>query len=438
MSVIGTIGVGMGSILTRIWFLEKKLTEHRLAKPIDHPDKSITTEKIADLAVTDVKIADGAVTTSKIADRNVTRTKLEYPTEDVPLAYLVAIGKADSISNFFPGQKWVMTIDDFTDKAIEYSGSGDDFGNFARYIDSDNYYHDYIDVDMATKDHVIRKKVGGTGTDLASESVDLSAGLHHLRLDVVGSTLKSTRDFATDPQLSATDTDLTSGKIGSRLARNTTLIATSPDCMFLRAPASVVPKTIAIVEFDIIGTGSDIDPIRPNFVQNIQNGKDLYSITWGAFDFAHDKSPTVRQGLRKASPYFVVLIKGGNFYTGMDAVIKQIEYVKSKRLYYRAITDTSRDFAKKIRDELKQRGHDFIAGVDDMWYQLNGSADIEPLAVADFYYGNVIELGRLDLSKIVDADRVLKMWMDRLLKSRVSEEIKQKHIEKLKKVMKIG
>ena len=39
----------------------KMLSEHRRKIPIDHPDGSVTTLKLADKSVTDVKIADGAI-----------------------------------------------------------------------------------------------------------------------------------------------------------------------------------------------------------------------------------------------------------------------------------------------------------------------------------------------------------------------------------------
>ena len=49
---------------------------HQTAKVLDHPDGSVTSEKIADSGVTTAKIADEAVTTEKIQDGAVTRDKL--------------------------------------------------------------------------------------------------------------------------------------------------------------------------------------------------------------------------------------------------------------------------------------------------------------------------------------------------------------------------
>jgi hypothetical protein len=68
------------------------LDYHRLRVPIDHPDASVTTAKIADGAVTTAKIADLAVTTTKIADGAVTRAKIvsPLPLTDVTLESVTA------------------------------------------------------------------------------------------------------------------------------------------------------------------------------------------------------------------------------------------------------------------------------------------------------------------------------------------------------------
>ena len=50
---------------------------HKNNIPLDHPDKSVTTSKIADGAVTRSKIADGAVTRDIIADASVNDEKLD-------------------------------------------------------------------------------------------------------------------------------------------------------------------------------------------------------------------------------------------------------------------------------------------------------------------------------------------------------------------------
>lgn len=85
--------------LVRNWaaeYAKRELNAHKKKTPIDHPDKSVTTAKLADGAVTEEKLtnnavsgskikdssilteklADSAITTAKIADGGVTATKL--------------------------------------------------------------------------------------------------------------------------------------------------------------------------------------------------------------------------------------------------------------------------------------------------------------------------------------------------------------------------
>ena len=57
-------------------YAKREIKKHREAVPIDHPDKSVTTEKIATDAVTTAKIASGAVNAEKIAADAVTTAKI--------------------------------------------------------------------------------------------------------------------------------------------------------------------------------------------------------------------------------------------------------------------------------------------------------------------------------------------------------------------------
>lgn len=94
---------------------------------------------------------------------------------------------------------------------------------YGRHVDYNNFYATYLYSDYATSDHRIIKKVAGSITTLASESVDLPSGYWYwVRFEVVGTTLKSYR--ATDPtasepatpQLTVTDTDIANGRWGVR------------------------------------------------------------------------------------------------------------------------------------------------------------------------------------------------------------------------------
>jgi len=419
-----------------------------------------------------------------LAERSISRIWLEYPTEDVSLAYLAAINKLRTWGGTAIDWSGVRTVDDFTDKAIE-GYCYEKAGLLARQgTNNSNTYFVGYNSGASTKDFSMHKIVNGTHSEIGYESVDLPSNRsYHLWFQVVGSSLKASRNGGETFQISVTDTSLTSGGFGAGGAWYETFRFFGL-AYFLRSPKTVIQSTKSIIELNIIGAGVIEDPIRPNFIQKLievidtrikgipvrdhvlheskkyyilknkgftieeiktllgyipQHEIDLASVTWGSFDFANYNDPTVKQGLRKHSHVYVVLIKDGNYYTKDEAIKLQIEHARSKNMYVKVIDGiVDRDKAIEIYKELKARGHDFIAGVDDLWYQLNGNADIEPLAVADFYYGNVINLRRLDLSKVVDVDRTLKTWLDRLNKSRVSESIKEKHRRKLIEVMKKG
>ncbi|MCI5605742.1 MAG: hypothetical protein MR413_08900, partial [Clostridia bacterium] len=58
--------------------LEDTVSAHKTAAVLDHPDKSVTTAKIADKAVGTAQVADGAITQGKIGKGAVTKEKIGY------------------------------------------------------------------------------------------------------------------------------------------------------------------------------------------------------------------------------------------------------------------------------------------------------------------------------------------------------------------------
>jgi len=57
-------------------YLNGQIDQHASASVIPHPDRSVTTAKIADGAITSAKIANNAVETAKIVDNAVTSAKI--------------------------------------------------------------------------------------------------------------------------------------------------------------------------------------------------------------------------------------------------------------------------------------------------------------------------------------------------------------------------
>jgi len=415
------------------------LDYHRLKVPVDHPDRSVT------------------------------RSKLEYPTRDVSFAYLDSISKAYGM----PAPDWDLigcrTSDAFTDIAIE--GVISDRGMLICLRGDATWSNRYtvaVDTTRATRDCWLHKHVNRTATDLFSEAVDLPTNSTHLaKLSASGSTLKLFRADLTTPKGTVTDTALASGYvlIGAGWGR---LVASS-HAYFLRAPSTPSNPPLAIVEADTAGSGAVGDPYAPALRTDLikadsssglpaflrkeaekyrilrqkgftddeieavlgyipQHQVDLSSVTWGAFELSGE------------SPTNVVMVYGDNpFKPG--AVERQTAFARLKGL--RALRPP-RDYSEAVEQysALKRDFPHWLAGKDNYAYQALGWEELEPFAVADFYYGELVEhKTHYDQLKLVpdwELERTLEMWLSRLKSVTVLAEERRKHVEKLEKVMKIG
>jgi len=139
---------------------------------------------------------------------------------------------------------------------------------FCRHRDYNNWYGVFVDADWATADHQIRKRVAGSETTLATESVDLSKYWYWFQFETVGSTLNSYRapdpysDVPTSPTLTATDTDIADGRFGVKHFGH----GASGLCglfFFLKAPMSNARKPVKYYLVEIEGSGTPEDPYRP-------------------------------------------------------------------------------------------------------------------------------------------------------------------------------
>jgi len=79
------------------------ISDHAAITPIDHPDLSVTTAKIADAAIVAAKIADAAVTTAKIADAAVTPLKLSFGTLEKIVEDEVTAAEGDQTTLTYTG-----------------------------------------------------------------------------------------------------------------------------------------------------------------------------------------------------------------------------------------------------------------------------------------------------------------------------------------------
>jgi len=217
-------------------------------------------------------------TTADIEDESITRAKLEYPTVDVALTYLSAIGKFEC--PIYPDviKAPFVTVDAFADKAIEARFSLYYLYMFGRFIDPDNSYHVEHNCGYTTSDHYMWKTLAGTETGLAYEAVDLTAAYtYYYRFSCLGTALKSFRDDFVTPRLSVTDTDIASGKWGYKLrgdwTRGGKLFET-----YLRAPASPAPRVLKFFEAPVVGKGTMEDPFRVKMPQELADHPTLGKI----------------------------------------------------------------------------------------------------------------------------------------------------------------
>jgi hypothetical protein len=372
------------------------LDSHKTASPIDHPDASVT------------------------------RAKLEYPTVDVSFAYLASIEKL-----ILHGLRWnagAVTADDFTDKRVWSIGRvGADYYDgilVARFTDGANNYHVAWNSGWATADHKIRKIVSNTITDLAAEAVDLT-GHHvfHVAFQCAGSTLKSWRTDSipdwTAPTLSATDTSFSSGKYG---------VCFGGDIVNARllAPASPLPPAQAIIELGIEGSGKLEDPYRPSLSKSpTPDGKDLDSVTWGAFELHPDKAPTA-----------IVTITGDNPYKA-GAIDRQ--KAKAKRAF---TPPKSYDEAVSLYNQLKKDYPHWLAGRDNFAYQVLGLEVFDWTQNIDFYYGELIEhkthCQQLKAVPDFEIRNRLNELIEKLSKVSILAEERDKHINKAREVLRAG
>jgi len=411
---------------------------HRRKIPIDHPDRSIT------------------------------RDKLEYPTEDVSLVYLTAIDKVRLVTAG-TDHSGIETLDSFTDKAVEGYVYDEKYlltGRSDGAPDS-NLYQLVISSPQSTADFGLSKFTNGSFSWITRESVDLSSGYFApCKLSISGSTLKGYREDLTTPKITATDTDHASGYFGIRAGWKQPIVL--PMSCWLRPPSSPVPLAKVIVEVGIIGSGTVDDPFRPNLAQSLkkiteltglpyflyqeakkyeilrnkgftdeeikalfgsipQHQVDLASVTWGAFDH------------KETHATMLIIITSDNQYKE-GAIQKQIEHAKAKSL---KVLSSPRDYNEAIEQyrKLKADFPHWIAGKDNWAYQTLGHEIFELFQVADTYHGNIVEGYKPNAYKKVPdlvMRKTLSMWKERLKKVSALVEERDKHLKKLEKVEKIG
>jgi len=441
-----------------------EITSHRTAIPADHPDGSVTTAKIADLAVT----------TGKIADRAVTRTKLEYPTVDVSFTYLHSIDKTrwhgpGAVQHF-----WHFgTVDSFTDRSV-WLPLPNMFHALLRFIDGNNMYTTTLYSDGTTEDFVINKRVGGTTTFLATEAVDIGTyDVYQVVGSISGSVLKGYRDvsYTTNPTLriSATDTTFASGVFGYTKRRDWAGSGIHEGFAQLRSSMSPGLQALAIIEVETTGNGSADDPFGPKMkselveISNGLNVPDFLKIERKKYDVLKSKGFTdkeikllfgyvPRHQIDTATVSFgsfefssesatnIITVSGNNPYDSR-AIEKQIEHARSRNL---KVISPPKDYGEAVEQfrMLKKDFPHWLAGKDNYAYQTLGHEVFEIFQNVDFYYGELLEHKKhYDQIKQVpdfEISRRLDELESKLLKIDVLIDERDKHHDKLREMVRKG
>jgi len=383
------------------------------------------------------------------------RSKLEYPTEDVSFAYLACINKLQFLEDSVNYGGCIAVIDSFTDKGIEAIGASIFHLGYLRWNGGGDFYWGYLDASASTADFGLRKFSGGSETNLAIESVDLSSRIgYHTKIQISGSTISAYRTDMTTPKITATDTEFASGYFGIQAGRESYEAENSFSAKLV-APTSPAPKAKVIIEIDSIKQSlveiGKLDNL-PEFLYrdykrylilknkgftdeeikllfgDIQTHVDLASVTGGVFEHKPEHST------------MIITITAGNFYSGEQAIQDQIDYAKGKGF---KVLNPPSDYNEAIEQyrALRKDFPEWIAGKDNYAYQTLGHECFEHFAVADFYYGAIFDgmYGDNPFKNVPEWElqNTLAMWGVRLSRGEILKSTeKEQHMFKLRQCCK--
>jgi hypothetical protein len=409
----------------------------------------------------------------EISDRSVTRAKLEYPATNVNLAYISAIDRlllvARTSSNIHYLAPIVladaMMVNLPEHRAAEISG---------RLQDASNQYFALFDPLRTTRDLGLFRAISTSLVEIAFQAVDIGES-QVFGISCSGSSIRVHRWVArpavVDPaslpaptgSATATDTTFASGYYGVGVWTMDSGGAR------LLPPATPLPPALAVLEVEIEGSGAPEDPYRPLLSKNLveiqslqglpehlyleakkyqilinkgftedeiklllgyipQHQVDLASVTWGAFEFS-EKSPTN-----------IIVISGDNPYQ-QGAISRQVELARSKNL---KVLKPPKNYGEAVAqfNQLKRDYQYWLAGKDNYVYQTLGLEELDLFQNVDFYHGELVEHKTHydQLKRVPDFElwRRLEALEERLNKVTVLTEERNKHMEKLKTIKRLG
>jgi len=195
---------------------------------------------------------------------------------DNAIFWLGAIGYCIEDLALGPDNIARLTSEEFPDLAIKTrlnAHANTHCDAYARHVDHNTHYWVYLYYGAATADHVMGKKVNGTYTTLATEAVDLGTYYWYWTIfEAVGSTLNSYRastpyvEPPASPTLTATDTDISTGRwgvrhwgVGPRGLHGLFLFFIKPPSLGTEPPR----KPLTYLEVPVEGEGEIDKPFKP-------------------------------------------------------------------------------------------------------------------------------------------------------------------------------
>ena len=243
---------------------------HRMRSPLDHPDRSVT------------------------------REKLEYPTHGVSFAYLSCINQLMYCSCLTDGVL-ILTREVFADKAVLGFLQINDYALLVgRVQDRNNFYTARFVTSASAADFDMGKYVAGSWTRLAYDAVNLDTTGRGAALSITGTSLKAMRYEPSTPvdplnmpsparTLTATDTTFANGRWGYRNLRATSPHGGGhPDSIYVMNPMSPSPQPVAYYEVPVVGSGTEEDPYRAQMPEQVE-------MDWSVFPPARRKYEILRR-----------------------------------------------------------------------------------------------------------------------------------------------
>lgn len=404
--------------------------------------------------------------------RSVTRKHLEYPVEDASIAYFSVLNK--TYTRRLPYTAHIVEIinDVFTDKYMIGWGRNGLRWQARIDLEGDGYTFE-IRVEAETEDQVIVRWDDRSPTIIASKAVDLDDRGYMIYACAVGSDLAFGVYDLLGTEVNTTDTTYTSGYFGFGQAnRIASRIPIAPHSCYLSTDGTLEedPPSLAkvILEVEVTEDCSLEKLFRPNLKRELveisrvdkipeylrreakryyvlrqrgfsddeveallgyvpQHRVDTAAVSWGAFDY------------RRGDSRMLIVVFSDNPYRD-GAIEKQKEYVRSRGFRVLRAPADYREAVEQYKT-LKKEFPNLIAGKDNYASITLGEEAFRLFQVADTYYGNIVEGIRPDAYKNVSEQvmrRALNRWIERLKRVTVLTEERDKHIEKLKRVLKIG